>query len=302
MTAVYILACVLLVLAVVLLVGGIAIATAVAKPKRWSTPDTIRNEAEKGFLRDYDALPKEAFCVTSFDGYELNATYIPCPGSHKFVILSHGHTYTRYGSVKYLHLFRRLGYHAVIYDDRAHGDNRKAVCTMGIKESRDLAAMIDYIYGRFGHDVLLGLHGESLGGALTLMALRAKPKVAFVICDCAYARLEWIVRAQIRRFHLPMLLFAAADTACRALYGYRLSEANPMDGLAENTVPICFIHGAADAFTDRRHSEEMAKVNGGYTELHLIEGADHAMSFTTDEERYNRICEAFIKKVTDGEV
>ena len=284
---------------VLLCAAAAALASYVALPRCISLADSRAIENKAGFLRDYDALPKTEYTIASFDGYVLHAECVPAAvPSRRWVILSHGYTYSRYGSVKYMQLFRSLGYNAVLYDDRRHGLNAKTVCTMGISESRDLLAVIRDTYTRYGKDIFLGLHGESMGSGLEIMALGQRPDVRFVVNDCGYATLLPVLEGQLRqRFHLPGWLAYPASAACRLLYGYAFTRVRPVDSLAGCTVPICFLHGEEDAFIPKSHSEQMQAATAGYSELHLFPGAGHAMSYASNEARYWKIVSAFVRRV-----
>ena len=107
--------------------------------------------------------------ITTYDGKSIWVGFVPGdPKSKKYVILSHGYTSTRYGMYKYAVLWRRMGYHCVIYDNRGHGANAPATITFGIKESKDLMRVIEDTYERYGRDIHIGLHGESMGAGLQL--------------------------------------------------------------------------------------------------------------------------------------
>lgn len=92
--------------------------------------ETRKIELGKAYLKGTEFPAKEVYTVSSYDGYVLHAEYIETdPQSKKFVIISHGYTYTRYGSYKYVYLFQKLGFNCIIYDDRGHGRiSGAAVC------------------------------------------------------------------------------------------------------------------------------------------------------------------------------
>ena len=71
----------------------------------------------------------------------------------------------------------------------------------------------------------------------------------------------------------------------------------PIDSLADNEIPILFIHGAEDSFILPEHSERMKEETKGYSELHLIPGAAHAASVLTAPEEYREIVEAFLTRI-----
>jgi uncharacterized protein len=275
------------------------LARCVAYPHLFSTEDTIVIEKFKDLYFSYDEYQKEEVEIKSFDGYIIRGTYVrnSLP-SDKYVIITHGNTYTRYGSLKYLDLFYKEGYNILIYDDRGHGENKKAVCTMGIKESRDLISIIDYMHQRFGKDIYLGLHGESMGAGISLMALKYKPQIAFVVADCPYAYLDDVLAHQLKiHYHLPGFFVRQSGLICRLFFGYDFCKVRPEEAIEDNYVPICFMHGTSDTFINCSHSEKMAKITKGYQEVHLYSGAEHAQSFPTHQEEYRKDIHAFLSAI-----
>lgn len=275
------------------------LAAYVAKPRVQTMAETAEWVKKAGFWRGYDVMEKEELIVTSWDGYALHATYIPAerPGK-RYIIISHGYTSNRIGSLRYMHLFRGLGYNCLLYDNRGHGDNERAFCTMGKKEHRDLLAVIGYVYGRFGDDIYLGLHGESLGAALQIMALRERPEVKFIVNDCGFARLIDVTTHNVHDlFHLPRWVCYPASLTSRCFFGFSHMELNPIEALRENTVPICFAHGAGDDFIPCVHSRQMRDMTAGYSELRLFEGAGHAQSIERDEAGYREMVCRFLEKI-----
>lgn len=297
----------------------------VSEPHTISYQDAYDTEKEKGFLEGYDSLEKEEIVIPSFDGYELHGEVIlreglkesevveesdgrhgsdGSDGSHgagskeRFVILTHGYTYNRLGSVKYMNLYRKMGYSCIQYDLRGHGANAKCPVTMGLKESKDLLAVIDWVHERYGESIILGLHGESMGSASQTLALREKPRVDFVVNDCGFAELTEVLRGQLsKRFHLPAFLVSTASILNKIYYKYSYQEVRPVDALKENQVPICFMHGREDTFIPYQHSELMAETTKGYQEVHLYEDADHALSFEKHPKEYEENLKAFLEKV-----
>lgn len=262
-------------------------------------------EFELDYLRNLELMKGESIYfenehrVTTFDGEHLWTALVPAmENSKKYVVLSHGYTSTRYGMYKYAVLWRKLGYNCVLYDNRGHGVNTPADITFGIKESRDLMVVIEDTYARYGDDISLGLHGESMGAGLQLMALAYQPKVDFIVNDCGYSEilpvLEWKVKDI---YHMPSILARLASPFAKLCHGFWFQEVRPIDLLKENEIPICFVHGLADTFTHVWHSEKMYEVNKGYKELHLFQDADHAECIVKDTERYQKMLGDFVARV-----
>lgn len=262
-------------------------------------------EYEKDKLLSYDFMQGESIAienehtVRTYDGKELWVGFVPGEKENKhYVVLSHGYTSTRYGMYKYVALWRKLGYNCVIYDNRGHGVNKPATITFGVRESRDLMAVIEDTYERYGRDIHLGLHGESMGAGLQLMALAYKPKVDFIVNDCGYSEILPVIKWKVQEnFHLPGWCAHFASPYGKLFFGFWYHEVRPIDQLRHNEIPICFVHGTSDNFTAHWHSEKMYEVNKGYKELHLYEGVDHAACVVEDTQRYMKMLQSFVGHV-----
>lgn len=251
------------------------------------------------FMQGENIEIENEYIVKSFDGYEIWTGFVPGDKNSKhYVILSHGYTSTRYGMYKYAVLWRKMGYNCIIYDNRGHGVNKPSVISFGWTESKDLMAVIEDAYNRYGSDIHIGLHGESMGAGLQLMALSYKPNVDFIVNDCGYSEILPVIRWKAKSaFGLPEWIADLATPFGKILFGFSFKEVRPIDCLKENEIPICFVHGTKDTFTDKWHSEKMYEENKGYKELHLYEGAEHAESVIKDTIRYQKMMEDFVKKV-----
>ncbi len=267
--------------------------------QRVSLKDSYDYEASVGRTKEYDRIRKKKYTVASFDGYELHAEYLPARRpSRKFVIFNHGYSYTRYFALKFLDIYRDMDFNAILYDDRGHGENKKSPCTFGLKEYRDLEAIVADTRERFGSDIVIGLHGESMGSGLQTRYLGTHPDVAFVVNDCGFAVLsDVLVHKLAQMYRLPAWSLRLISGWCRLLFGYSLYKVRPIDVLKDNRVPICFIHGDADDFVGCSHSVRMHEATAGYSELHLVPGAVHAKAVVKDPEGYRKIVTEFVRKV-----
>lgn len=262
-------------------------------------------EYELKYLDGLDFMQGESLAienehqVTTYDGEKLWVGLVPGdPNNKHYIILSHGYTSTRYGVYKYAALWRKIGFHCVLYDNRGHGVNEPTVCSFGIKESKDLMLVIEDTYKRYGEDIQIGLHGESMGAGIQVMSLAHHPKVDFIVNDCGYSEILPVLRWKVQdAFHLPGCLADLASPFGRIFFGYWFQRVKPIDCLKENEIPICFVHGTSDNFTAHWHSEKMYEANKGYKELHLFEGVDHAECVVKDTERYMQMLKDFIQKV-----
>lgn len=286
--------------------------------KRQTLTEALEWQSDHYDTSWYTGLKKTSYLVKGYKGYELHvelcenpdpvpdaepapedAVYHEKPGDipekkEKYVIITHGHTDNRIGMLKYMKIYLDRGYKCIIWDIRGHGENRKAPCTFSVLEAKDLYALIEDTYRRYGSDILLGLHGESLGAATTVAVLQYHPNVAFAVPDCPFADITNVLEGIYRYRHLPVKLLKAVSFAAKLRCGYSFSQMRPIDALASSTVPLLLIHGADDKYVPPENSIRLRDAAKGYVELHLIPGATHANSVLKDPEGYREIVNRFL--------
>ena len=255
----------------------LGLASQIAAPEVSTLDKEISWEKEHGLWGNYDSYEKEEYTVKAYKDYELHVTLVKNPvETDKYVIISHGFKSNRYGAVKYVDTYMDLGFNCIIYDLRDHGENTKTAVSLGQFESEDLEKLIEDSYNRYGN-IKLGLHGESMGAATSLMVLAKKPKVDFVVADCGFSNLYDLLHAAYDVAKVGAVL-PSVNIAMKLRYGYDLKKTSPKDALVGNEVPVCFIHGEADTFILPENSQVNKDATAGYSELHLVPNAAHAQS------------------------
>ena len=293
---------VLVVLLIIVVLGSVffsLLARFAVRPTVWPLEETKKYLINMPIMEGEEVKIENEHTIKSFDGYELYVGFVPGnPENKHYVVLSHGYTSSRYGMYKYAMLYRKMGYNCVLYDQRGHGANKPTVTSFGNKEARDLMAVIADTYERYGTDIMLGLHGESMGSGTQIEALKYHPKIDFVVNDCGYGDILNVLKWKCKQeFHFPGWTATMASFYAKIFYGFSFHQIRPIDNLKENTVPICFIHGKDDNFVHCRHSEKMYETTKGYKEIHIFEGADHAVCIEKDVDRYAKILKNFLEKV-----
>ena len=182
---------ILMILLAVLILVARKCLNIVILPKRYSFSEMRDYEIGKGFKQPFDLYDKvwhrEDFSL-DVNGITIRGEIIKNnhPIGNKAVIIAHGHTANRYADLKYADLFYREGFHVVIYDERHFGDSGGDICTLGQEEAKDLRDIFLFTKEKFGEDCRIGLHGESMGAATSLLVLKyVRPD--FVVADCPFA-------------------------------------------------------------------------------------------------------------------
>ena len=250
----------------------------------------------------YDQMEKEAFTLHR-DGAELACEFIPAPSAPpgqpaKCLIRVHGFGVNKITSVRYVQILRKLGYAAVIYDQRSFG-NSSGVCSLGYYERQDLVAITDWVRQRLGEDTIIGLHGESLGAITILEGLGIIPDIAFAISDSCSTSVYNNFTAIT---HLPAFPFLSTlNLLAKLIYKFDLTAVRPIDRVAESDVPILFIHGTKDKPMPYTESEKLfAVAKNPLSHLEIFEGVWHTGGHMVETERYEKLVLDFVRAAEEA--
>lgn len=275
----------------------------VVKPVRYDVDYVKALETRNGFSDCIEAYetkwPRTPF-VLHCAGADISGEYMENPADsgtpRKVAIICHGHTVNRYSDLKYADIFYRAGFSTVIFDERYFGESTGDFCTLGQNEAQDVATIIAYARSIFGQDCVIGLHGESMGAATALLALKYETP-DFVIADCPFADSKLLFAQWLKRnLHIPFgMVWPILRRRAKRKYGYDIAAASPIAAVKRKNVPICLMHGKRDDLIPCTHSQMLhAACTNPKSELHLFENADHARSIVVARTEYERMVLAFL--------
>lgn len=285
-----------------LLGAGYYFARTLIYPRVFPLEETYRQDVEAGRLAldVYTPWPKEEFTIRSPYGYDLCAVYHAQSGSRRTVVISHGITWSRYGSVKYGMLFYKRGFNVLIYDLRHHGSSGGPNTSFGYYEKEDLKTVVDWAFARLGPGGIVGTAGESLGAATTLQHAGIDPRIAFAVADCPYSDLPALLAYRMREeYHLPpfpLLNLAALFTHWIA--GWWISQASPKNFIPHISTPIFFVHGQNDIYIPPQMSVDLYEAKQhGPRKLYLAPNAGHAESLVKNPLEYDQKLGEFLREI-----
>jgi fermentation-respiration switch protein FrsA (DUF1100 family) len=272
-----------------------------AMPKR--TPEeTVARTRE--MIRALDAVDYEPIGIRSEDGLYLFGRYYHVSDGAPLHIQMHG--YRSFAMRDFCGgnpMVRERGHNTLVVDQRAHGRSEGNTITFGIKEKQDCLLWARYASRRFGSRTPIFLSGVSMGAATVLMAseLELPANVVGIIADCPYSSPRAIIRKVIGDMKLPV--WAAYPLVCfgaRVFGGIRdLNGEGAVRAVRHARVPVLLIHGASDGFVPCEMSREIADACASPVRLELFDGADHAMSYLTDTDRYTQVSAEFTEACID---
>ncbi|MDM1012882.1 alpha/beta hydrolase [Clostridium perfringens] len=253
----------------------------------------------------YNSASKEDITLKSFDGLNLTSTLIMNENpTNKFIVLVHGVSICYVGSLKYFDIFYKNGFNVLIVNQRRHGKSEGKYSTYGFYEKYDVNMWIEYLKSRFGNDIILGLHGESMGAGTVMETIPLNDSIKFVIEDCGYSNFHELIGFQIthayknrlvRRILSPSLIFANFFMKTKAKFS--MKKIVPIDIVSSTSLPMMFIHGKEDYFVPWYMAVDLYKAKTkGYKELYLVEGAKHAEALEVNKILYEKKIMTFIEK------
>lgn len=215
------------------------------------------------------------------------------------VLMLHGYTGTRYGTMQYAPLFWDRGCDLLIYDARGHGESSAAFHTYGFHERDDAVAVYDYFSERAGlTPEQIGLVGISYGAGTSLQAAPLLPDAAFILADAPYADLPTIAEYQgVQQYGDWIgMMFPGAYFFAELRADFDAQSTSAAAGAAEAEMPLLIVHSQEDEFTPAYNSEAIYDVSDpSKTVLAITEwGAAHGRSILEDYDAYEQIVDEFL--------
>ena len=227
-------------------------------------------------LSDFPELEPEQVSVDSATGVRLAGRFF-AGRSRATIVLTHGYGGNQDEMLPTAGALHRAGFSVFTYDLRGTGDSGGAV-TFGVREQEDLRSAVDYLVSRSDvDDEKIGALGFSLGGATTLLAAAADPRIKVVAADSAWANVYHWLRPSIAKLLHPKDPFSPLSLK---LIEWRaaidLDELRPVEDVGRlSPRPLMLIHGTADAVVPLRDSEHLLAAAGAPAELWRVDGASH---------------------------
>ncbi len=242
--------------------------------------------------------------IKSFDKKKLNAHYAINPQpSHKYIIYVHGWAGSPDEETKVLRdIYEKQNYNILCIEQRAQWDSDVKLCTMGIRESRDLFSWVDYVI-KHDEEAEIVLYGMSMGaGTVSLINKYDLPsQVKCLIADAGFTSIydAFIDSSQMRMGKFVASIFmTSAYINLKLFYGLDIKKDSPVNALKHCHLPILFIQGDKDQMVPYSSMEKLANAlpKHIYRETVTFLGTMHGLCAVDDYNRYYTLLTDFITK------
>jgi fermentation-respiration switch protein FrsA (DUF1100 family) len=263
-------------------------------PKKRTTEFLIEYETrEKKFDKSWLDIPFRAMQRQSRFGYPLYARlYMNQTPADKFILLLHGHNSSSIGQLKYLSLFRDLGYNVFIPDHRRSGDSGGRSITFGSREKYDVIDWIDILQKEYP-SATFALFGESMGAATAIMVAGLDKRIRFLIEYCGFANFQTLATAYMKSKGLYTVLKPGLSLAA-LFYGSRLKETDALSAMKNLAIPVLIMHSKTDKVVDVSNAYALMKAKPD-AKVKLFEDSVHARSLVKYPEEFRAAVTEFVK-------
>jgi hypothetical protein len=230
------------------------------------------------------------------EGDSLDGWYLP-PRNGALIVLLHGYGRDHTRAWRYGGFLERAGYGLLAFDFRSSRATHRMPTTLGHYEAPDARAVLGWVRTQPGlHSAPVGLLGESLGGAVALVAASERSDVRAVIVDGAFASGSLALEDACQRWaHLPR---EPGGQMCRMLgrlaTGFdpgALDVAGATRALRDR--PVFFIHALEDDRLSAAHPRVLWAAAGGKDPLWIIPDAGHNQGWVRHRALYEARVRAF---------
>ena len=243
----------------------------------------------------------EEIRIKSFDGTMLFGRYYHLRDNAPIMILVHGYRSHAFRDCSGGHsLSRRIGYNALVIDQRAQGNSDGNTITFGIKERKDCLCWIQYLCDRFGSSTPIILSGLSMGAATVLMTteLDLPDNVACVIADSPYSAPISIIEKVAKDQQYPIgICRPFAYLGAMLFGGFALGSCTAKEAVRKARIPILLLHGEEDRLVPCSMSLEIAACCASKVHVATFPGAGHGLCYITDPIRYERTVCNFLNSI-----
>lgn len=273
------------------------------------TPDVEMKGSQYQAVRDHihriahvmERYSYESITIQSHDGLMLHGRYYHLKDGAPVEILCHGYRSHPYRDCSGGHaLSRKLGYNALVIDQRAHGKSEGTTISFGINERLDCQRWAIYAAQRFGMNTPLILSGLSMGAATVLMAsqLDLPKSVCAIIADSPYSTPSAIIEKVCRDRRYPVFLCRPIIWLSAFLFGkFNINDCTAKDAVRHAKVPILLIHGEEDRLVPWTMSQEIALACASPVTLELFPDAGHGLCYVMDPRKYEQAVVSFLNNI-----
>src|SRR6185369_2049504 len=236
------------------------------------------------------------------DGVKISGWLVPAGDKRVTIIYSHGLFRSRRELLERAMDLWKLGYGALLYDQRNHGASGPARVTLGYNERLDVEAAARYLLNdAHATDKIVSL-GISMGASAALLAAAETPEIAAVISDSSFLSFKDTVDHHVNMFlRLPTFPFSnELKFYIQRRAGFDGSDLDAVEAVKRiGGRPVMFIAAAHDRRMPPSIAEQLYQTcSSPKRDLLIVDGPGdniHAHGYQANPKLYIERVDAFLR-------
>lgn len=244
-------------------VGVVLSGVRISRPQRSATPA-------------HYSLPFETIYLTNRSGDRLEGWYVPGKDDGPIVLMYHGYAVSKSTLLTAARAVNQLRYATLLVDFYGSGGSSGSGTTIGVKESEDVAASVEFAKSRWPQRRIV-LYGISMGGAALLRAMAVGGvKADGVIIEAVFDSLLNTAKNRFRSMGLPPSPF----TELLLFWGsvqqeFNYFSHNPAQYAGKVECPLLILHGEQDQRATLAEARRIAAALGQRGRMVGFPGVPH---------------------------
>jgi uncharacterized protein len=246
----------------------------------------------------YDSLTIQTTDGLILRGYLI---YTSSENQRGTIIFVHGIRAGKEMFISQAEKLAKLGFNAVVFDLRAHGQSEGDFCTFGFYEKYDLSSLLDSLDSIGMINRNYGVWGQSLGGAIALQSLEIDSRLKFGIIESTFSDLHTIIH-DYAAYNLgfdfrPLTNYIIYRSG--KLGRFYVEDVVPVEAARNITQPVIIAHGGVDNRVNNNYGKEIFEnLASKQKEFILVDSAKHTNVWSKGGDEYFQRVLSFILKAT----
>lgn len=255
---------------------------------------------------DFGAQFKDVEFLTS-DGVKISGWLVRSGDKHATIVYSHGLFRSRRELLERAMELNKLGYGALLYDSRNHGESGHARVSLGYNERLDVEGAVRFLRQELGSTERIVSFGISMGATAALLSAAETPDVAAVVSDSSFLSFDHTVDHHLRLF-LKLPPFPIGNELKYFIQNRASFEGSKLDALdAVRRIgdrPIMFIAAAHDKRMPPDIAQQLYQsCTSPKRQLLVVEGPEdnvHGHAYQSNPQLYIESVAQFLQSVGMG--
>jgi pimeloyl-ACP methyl ester carboxylesterase len=241
------------------------------------------------------------------DGVKISGWLVPSGDKQATIIYSHGLFRSRRELLERAMELWKLGYGALLYDQRNHGLSGPARVTLGYHERMDVEGAVRYLRNNASPTDMIVSYGISMGASAALLAAAETPEIAAVVSDSSFLSFRDTVDHHVNAlFRLPAFpLSNELRFYIQNRGGFDGSQLDALEAVKRiGDRPVMFIAAAHDKRMPPTIAQELYQAcSSSKRDLLIIEGPGdsvHGHAYQANPKLYIDRVASFLQNALNG--